>query len=186
MSFYRPFPYLHAKQKLIKTGTCSYSKTLATLDLLSICPYFLRSGYSPPTVNLTLESMFLLAFFSPNFNPSLHPSLSNMTIHTSNSLIFMKSRKDQLGTSFSICIFLLPPHMTHWPNTSLHLKTHSFSQRQGEWPFDSVFSSIFTKSSTFLAYLQNTIPVILSASAQLPQQADGALVIPGISLLHPQ
>ncbi|XP_049456496.1 uncharacterized protein LOC125903558 [Epinephelus fuscoguttatus] len=98
-----------------------------TSDLLCCCIHTLRSGYISPTVDLTLESMFLLAFFgflrcsefaptSSVYDPSRHPSLSDITTHTSDSLIFTlcRSKTDQLGVTFPIYIFrlnsFLSPH----------------------------------------------------------------------------
>ena len=91
-----------------------------TSDLLSLCIRSLRSGYISPMVDLTLESMFLLAFFgflrcsefaptSSVYNPSQHPSLSDITIHTADSLLFTlrRSKTDQLGLSFPIFLFRL-------------------------------------------------------------------------------
>lgn len=64
--------------------------------------------------------MFLLAFFgflrclefgpsTSAFNPVIHPSLSDITAHTPDSLIYTlkKSKTDQFGESFPINIFRL-------------------------------------------------------------------------------
>ncbi|KAK1901466.1 putative CCR4-associated factor 1 like 5 [Dissostichus eleginoides] len=91
-----------------------------TSDLLSLCIRSLRSGYLSPMIDLTLECMFLLAFFgflrcsefaptSSAYNPHHHPSLSDISLHTNDSLIFTlrRSKTDQLGISFPIYIFRL-------------------------------------------------------------------------------
>ncbi len=78
-------------------------------DLLSLCIRSLSSGYISPMVDLMLESMFLLAFFgflkcskfvptSSAYNPSLHPSLYDITIHTP-IIISMISVKPTLNSA---------------------------------------------------------------------------------------
>ena len=96
-----------------------------TTDLLTLCIRTLRSGYMSPAVDLTLESMFLLAFFgflrcsefaptSSRFDPSRHPRLSDITIYNSDSLIYTLriSKTDQLGISFPIYIFRLNTYLS--------------------------------------------------------------------------
>ncbi|KAI2666821.1 hypothetical protein H4Q32_026527 [Labeo rohita] len=91
-----------------------------TSDLLSQCICTLRSGYMSPSIDRTLECMFLLAFFgflrcselAPStsaFNPAIHPSLSDISAHTPDSLIYTlkKSKTDQFGKSCPIYIFRL-------------------------------------------------------------------------------
>ncbi|XP_049427268.1 uncharacterized protein LOC125885641, partial [Epinephelus fuscoguttatus] len=111
----------------LSTGLPCQSISHAHVTLLCRCIHTLRSGYISLTVDLTLESMFLLAFFgflrcsefaptSSVYNPSRHPSLSDITTHTSDSLIFTlrSSKTDQLGVTFPIYIFrlnsFLSPH----------------------------------------------------------------------------
>lgn len=76
-----------------------------TADLLSHCILTLLSGYLFPSIDRTLESMFLLAFFSflrcsefaPNsskHNPSIHPCLSEISIFT-----LRRSKFDQFAVS---------------------------------------------------------------------------------------
>ncbi|KAI4799152.1 hypothetical protein KUCAC02_017876 [Chaenocephalus aceratus] len=99
--------------------------------------------------------MFLLAFFgflrcsefaptSSAYNPHHHPSLSDISLHTNDSLIFTlrRSKTDQLGISFPIHIFRLNSYLSPYeplPNTSAQgtpqmqcLNTHSFSPKQGK------------------------------------------------------
>ncbi|RXN17693.1 proline and serine-rich 1-like protein [Labeo rohita] len=91
-----------------------------TSDLLSQCISILRSGFMSPSIDRTLECMFLLAFFgflrcselAPStsaFNPAIHPSLSDISAHTPDSLIYTlkKSKTDQFGKSRPIYIFRL-------------------------------------------------------------------------------
>ncbi|RXN37603.1 poly [Labeo rohita] len=91
-----------------------------TSDLLSQCICTLRSGFMSPSIDRTLECMFLLAFFgflrcselAPStsaFNPAIHPSLSDISAHTPDSLIYTlkKSKTDQFGKSCPIYIFRL-------------------------------------------------------------------------------
>ncbi|XDV17039.1 hypothetical protein PO909_016490 [Leuciscus waleckii] len=91
-----------------------------TSDLLSQCIHTLRSGYLSPSIDQSLECMFFLAFFgflrcsefAPStsaFNPAIHPSLSDITAHTPDSLIYnlKRSKTDQFGESFPIYIFRL-------------------------------------------------------------------------------
>ncbi|KAL0194682.1 hypothetical protein M9458_008254, partial [Cirrhinus mrigala] len=91
-----------------------------TSDLLSQCICTLRSGYMSPPIDRTLECMFLLAFFgflrcselAPStsaFNPVIHPSLSDISVHIPDSLIYTlkKSKTDQFGKSCPIYVFRL-------------------------------------------------------------------------------
>ncbi|KAI2646043.1 enzymatic polyprotein [Labeo rohita] len=91
-----------------------------TSDLLSQCICTLRSGFMSPSIDRTLECMFLLAFFgflrcselAPStsaFNPAIHPSLSDISAHTPDSLIYTlkKSKTDQFEKSCPIYIFRL-------------------------------------------------------------------------------
>ena len=89
-----------------------------TSDSLQKCLTTLRAGYLSPLTDLTLESMFLLAFFgflrcseltssSSRYNSSRHPSLSDITFHSTESLTFTLkySKTDQLGRSSTIHLF---------------------------------------------------------------------------------
>ncbi|KAJ4918189.1 hypothetical protein JOQ06_014324 [Pogonophryne albipinna] len=111
-----------------------------TSDLLSLCIRSLRSGYLSPMVDLTLECMFLPAFFgflrcsefaptSSAYNPHHHPSLSDISLHTNDSLIFThrRSKTDQLGISFPIHIFRLNSYLSPYePLTKYLSASHSF------------------------------------------------------------
>ncbi|KAI4828452.1 hypothetical protein KUCAC02_022543 [Chaenocephalus aceratus] len=105
-----------------------------TSDLLSLCIRSLRSGYVSPMVDLTLECMFLLAFFgflrcsefaptSSAYNPHHHPSLSDISLHTNDSLIFTlrRSKTDQLGISFPIHIFRLNSYLSPYEPLTKYL-----------------------------------------------------------------
>lgn len=100
--------------------TKSFKRLPLTSDLLSRCILKLRSGYLSVSVDLTLECMFLLAFYgflrcsefaptSSKYNPSIHLRLSDLSMHMPDSLIFTlrKSKTDQLGLSFPIYLFRL-------------------------------------------------------------------------------
>lgn len=85
--------------------------------------------------------------------------------------------------SLSKFSFMTPisAHRSHWPNASAlgmlsrhHPNTHSSSRKQEKCPLDSGSRSIYTKSSAFQAYLQNTIWAIPSESVQQPQQPHSA------------
>ena len=89
-----------------------------TADLLHLCIQTLRSGYLTPSISSTLECMFLLAFFgflrcseftasSSRYDPTLHPSMADITFHSSESLTFTikRSKTDQQGRAFSIHLF---------------------------------------------------------------------------------
>lgn len=116
-----------------------------TSDLLSLCIRTLRAGYMSPMVDSTLESMFLLAFFgflrcsefaptSSAYNPSRHPRMSDLTIHTSDSLIFTlrRSKTDQLGISFPIYLFRLNSYLSPYepPTKRLHFRHASNASPQ--------------------------------------------------------
>ncbi|KAI4804278.1 hypothetical protein KUCAC02_025911, partial [Chaenocephalus aceratus] len=105
-----------------------------TSDLLSLCIRSLRSGYVSPMVDLTLECMFLLAFFgflrcsefaptSSAYNPHHHPSLSDISLHTNDSLVFTlrRSKTDQLGISFPIHIFRLNSYLSPYEPLTKYL-----------------------------------------------------------------
>ena len=118
---------------------------------------------------------------SSTHNPSHHPSLSDITIHSTDSLIFTlrRSKTDQLGISCPIYIFRLNSDLSHTsrsPNTSTpgmpprhHLNTLSSSPKQEKWPPGSGFRSTYTAS-------------LISSNRPGPRP----LVIPGISVLHTQ
>ena len=89
-----------------------------TSDLLLKCLLTLRSGYLSPLIDLTLESMFLLAFYgflrcaeftssTSQYSPSRHPSLCDITFHSSESLTFTlkHSKTDQIGRTSTIHLF---------------------------------------------------------------------------------
>ncbi|KAI4799077.1 hypothetical protein KUCAC02_019244 [Chaenocephalus aceratus] len=124
--------------------------------------------------------MFLLAFFgflrcsefaptSSAYNPHHHPSLSDISLHTNDSLIFTlrRSKTDQLGISFPIHIFRLNSYLSPYEPltkylsaryaanaTPQHLNTHSFSPKQGKWPHVSGSRNTSTTSCLFRGYAQ--------------------------------
>ncbi|KAK5862929.1 hypothetical protein PBY51_018277 [Eleginops maclovinus] len=101
------------------------AKRLPLTSDLSLCIRALCSGYVSPMGDLTLECMFLLAFFgflqcfefaptSSTYNPHHHPCLSDISIHTNDSLTFTlrRSKTDQLGISFPIDMFRLKSYLS--------------------------------------------------------------------------
>lgn len=147
----------------------------------------LRSGYLSPSIDQTLECMFLLAFFgflrcsefapmTSAFNPVIHPSLSDISAHTPDSLIYRytlkKSKTNQFGESFPIYIFRLNSFLSPYePDVPiiLLLKNLSFLQKMEKLPQDSGLTSTFKRFSVPQAYLPNTTPYIPSGLEQ-PQR----------------
>ncbi|KAK7938714.1 hypothetical protein WMY93_002040 [Mugilogobius chulae] len=91
-----------------------------TTDLLLRCALVLRSGCIAPAFDLSLECMFLLAFFgflrcsefapsSSAFDPTFHPTLSDVVRHSEDLFVFTlrRSKTDQIGASFPIYLFRL-------------------------------------------------------------------------------
>ncbi|KAE8295200.1 hypothetical protein D5F01_LYC06126 [Larimichthys crocea] len=79
-------------------------RLLLTSDLLARCIETLRKGYLSPSTDKVLESMFLLAFFgflhcseftasTLLYDPSRHPSLSDISVLSSDTLIYFLKRK---------------------------------------------------------------------------------------------
>ena len=131
-----------------------------TADILTACIRILRSNYSDPLTNSTLESLFLLAFFgflrcseftssNSQFNPSLHPCLSDLTIQDQFTLIFnlKRSKTDQLGHSTPIRIFKLNSPISPYEPLVHHL---SIRRSQNAAPSDPLFTtesgSVVTRS----------------------------------------
>ena len=169
-----------------------------TADLLHLCIQTLRSGYLTPSISSTLECMFLLAFFgflrcseftasSSRYDPSLHPSMADITFHSSESLTFTikRSKTDQQGRAFSIHLFKtnspLSPYTSHSSATSPpdDLTTHlreilSSSLRPDPSPPGPGFTITSVKFSPSPASLLIYTRVIHSASAPPPQPPDKA------------
>jgi site-specific recombinase XerD len=110
------------------------SRQPLTIDILSICLTTLRSGLFSPIKARTLDAMFNLAFFgflrvseftiNSNFNPSIHPTFSDLQIINSDTIRFniKQSKTDQLKHGHSIFIFNLPTPIQ--PYQSLNFFLH--------------------------------------------------------------
>lgn len=120
-----------------------------TSDLLIRCICTIRSGYTSPLISLTLESMFLLAYFgflrcsefaptTSRFDPSIHPRLSDISVLNQDTLIFTlrKSKTDQLGISFPICLFRLHSPISPYEPISNYI---SFRLANNGTPHDPLF-----------------------------------------------
>ncbi|XP_073800756.1 uncharacterized protein [Danio rerio] len=91
-----------------------------TLNILSKCIHTLRKGYISIHTARTLDAMFTLAFFgflrcseltiTSNFNPTIHPTLSDLTLLDEETLSFFikQSKTDQLRRGHPIYIFDIP------------------------------------------------------------------------------
>ncbi|KAI4801506.1 hypothetical protein KUCAC02_019401, partial [Chaenocephalus aceratus] len=139
----------------------AYQLPFPTLDVISVCNFITHTHsirYISPMVDLTLECMFLLAFFSflrcsefaptsSAYNPHHHPSLSDISPHTNDSLIFTlrRSKTDQLGISFPIHIFRLNSYLSPYEPLTKYLSARNIS----------------TTSCLFRGYAQNTIEPFL-------------------------
>uniref|UniRef100_A0A096M2N4 Core-binding (CB) domain-containing protein n=1 Tax=Poecilia formosa TaxID=48698 RepID=A0A096M2N4_POEFO len=97
-----------------------YINMLIKIYILSRCILTLCSGYLSNLIDRILEDIFLKAFFcflrysefaptSPTHNPLIHPSLSDLSIHSYDTLIFnlRRSKTDQFAISCPIYLFRL-------------------------------------------------------------------------------
>ncbi|XP_030292107.1 uncharacterized protein LOC115592965, partial [Sparus aurata] len=120
-----------------------------TVDLLARCILTLRSGYSSPFTDSTLESMFLLAFFgflrcseftsaSATHDPSRHATLSDISFHSHDTLRFnlKRSKTDQLGISHPIFLFRLNSYLSPYEPILAYL--HQRRARHSS-PLDPLF-----------------------------------------------
>lgn len=99
---------------LIKEWQSSHWNLPLTVDLLIRCIWTLHAGYLSPSIDLTLKTMFLIAFF---FHWCLECTISSFTYDTSRhasisicSLDILRfnlkqNKTDQLGVSTSIFLF---------------------------------------------------------------------------------
>lgn len=83
-------------------------------------PYTIRNGYLSTHTARTLDAMFTLAFFgflrcseltiTANFNPTIHPTISDLTWHDKETISFFikQSKTDQTRKGHSIFIFSIP------------------------------------------------------------------------------
>lgn len=146
-------------------------RLILTADLLSQCIHTLRLGYLSPFFGFLCCSKF-----APSaFNPVIHPSLSDITAHTPDSLIY--TLKKSLESHFPFTIFAPTPSSvlmnfrnTFFPDmTIIHLlKNHSFLQKMGKWPQFGL-TNTFKIFSAPSPYLPNTTPSIPSRLEQ-PRQ----------------
>ncbi len=139
------------------------------------------------TLECMLECMFLAFFgflrcseFAPStsaFNRVIHPSLSDISAHTPDSLIYTEEKQNRsIWSQLSFTYFASTPssaHTSHFQNMLfpdmpiiLLLEILSFLQNMEKWPRDPGLTSTFKRFSTPPAYLLNTTPYIPSGSEQ--------------------
>ena len=125
------------------------SRQPLTASILAHCITVLRSGYSDPISDSTLECLFLLAFYgflrcseftssNTRFDPSLHPCLSDLSVLDSSTLIYTlkRSKTDQFGSSSPIYLFKLNSPLSPYEPLTRHL---SIRQSQSASPSDPLF-----------------------------------------------
>ena len=94
------------------------------------------TGYLSPHIDKTLESMFLLAFFgfrrysefiapSYSFDPSLHATLSDISFHSSDTLIYhlKRSKTNQSGQPQPIYLFRLDSYISPYEPIHEYINT---------------------------------------------------------------
>ncbi len=158
------------------------SRLPLTTDLLRLCIHSLHSGYMSPTVDLTLESMFLLAFFgflrcsefTPTtsiFNPAHHPRLSDISVHTTDSLIFTlrRSKTDQLGVSSHVYIFRLNSDLSPYEPLTKYINSRYTAQASPQHP---LFLTETGKMATHF-WFHKHLREVLSISGISPEHYSG-------------
>ena len=138
-----------------------------TAQILADCIATLRSGYADPHTDATLESVFLLAFYgflrcpeftasNSQFNPALHPCVSDLSITSPTTLIFTlkHSKTDKFGISTPIHLFKLNSILSPYELLVRHL---SIRTAQNASPSDPLFitesGSVITRT-WFLNHLR--------------------------------
>ena len=139
-----------------------------TADLLAKCIGTLRSGYSSPHVSMTLEAMFILAFFgflrcseftSPTltFDPRFHACIADLSPFTHDTLIYhiKRSKSNQFGPSIPIFIFNFQSSLNPFETLSHYL---SYRKSLSHNPSDPLFiteSGHVASRQWFLLHLRN-------------------------------
>ena len=184
-----PHPsYLHPHVSLLLKGIKRYeprhppSRQPLTARILSDCITVLRSGYSDPLTDSTLESTFLLAFYgflrcseftasNTKFNPVQHPCLSDLSIFNASTLIFTlkHSKTDQFGTTTPIYLFKLNSPLSPYEPLVRHLSTR---RSQNATPSDPLFvsesGSIITRN-----WFHHHLRLVLAKAGYAPEHFSG-------------
>ena len=153
-----------------------------TSDLLLLCLNTLRAGYLTPQIASTLESMFLLAFFgflrsseftssSSQYNPFHHPSLSDISVHSSESLSFKlkRSKVDQQGRSASIHLFKINSPLSPYEPILRYINSR---RAQSASPQDPLFITE-TGSVATRSWFHHHLRQVLSLSGLPPHLFSG-------------
>ena len=137
MSGLVPLSYKHVDKRSLQGWTTSHAKTFIPHvgppgPLHSHPPYKLHVSH----IDKALESMFLLAFFgflccseftapSYTFNPSCHTTLSNISFHSPDTLIYYLkcSKTNQSGQPQPIYLFRLDSYIS--PYEPIHEYTNT-------------------------------------------------------------
>ena len=121
-----------------------------TIDILTACIQTIRSGYANQHVSSTLESMFLLAFYgflrcseftttNSNFNPAIHPCLSDLSIHDENTITFtIKQSKASQFRKIPIYLFRLNSPISPYESLANHIL---YRQSIHALPSDPLFTN---------------------------------------------
>ena len=153
-----------------------------TSDLLTRCITTLRSGYLNPRVDSVLESMFLLAFFgflrcsefttsSLNFQPARHATLSDITIQSSDTLVFhLKcSKTNQSGPPHPIFLFRLDGYLSPYEPICNYINSRLASKAS---PLDPLFITETGKAASRF-WFHHHFRHILSRSGISPELYSG-------------
>ncbi|KAK0142945.1 hypothetical protein N1851_018939 [Merluccius polli] len=153
-----------------------------TSDLLILCIRTLRSGYSSPYVDKVLESMFLLAFFgflrcseftvsTSKYNPSCHASISDISIQSTDTLIYhLKcSKTNQSGLPQPIYLFRLDSYISPFEPIQEYTNSRLASRASPQDPlFVTETGQVATRHWFHCHFRQ-----ILSQSGVSPEQYSG-------------
>ena len=126
--------------------------------------------------------MFLLAFFgflrcseftssSPQYDPSVHPRLSDITFHSPESLTFTlkRSKVDQLGRSSSIHLFKIDSPLSPYEPIHHYISTRRALNATPQDPLFITETGSIATSSWFHRHLRQ----ILSLTGLSPQLYSG-------------
>ena len=138
-----------------------------TIEILTSCIHTIRSVYPNQHLKSTLESMFLLAFFgflrcseftaqNSNYNPTAHPSLSDLTIHDHGTIIYtLKGSKSSQHRLTPIYIFRVNSPISPYEPLVNHLRNRHSQQALPSDPLFTDETGTIATRSWFLRHLRH-------------------------------